>query len=531
MAGEGRKRELIVRCPQCGERFVAVEQGEDSCFSCPGCGSSFYDRDATHLDEPSEGAAVATSGGRWHGEVLGGCRIEEEIGHGGMGIVFRAKQLSLDRTVALKILPKALSRSPDFVERFHQESKAMSDLNHENIVTIIDRGNDEDTYYFVMEYVEGRRLDELIGEGLETEQVIDIAKQICSGLAYAHRRGLVHRDIKPKNIIVTSEHKVKIADFGLAGLVMGEETRAAMAGVGGVVMGTPAYMSPEQKQNPLNVDGRSDIFSLGVVMYEMIAGHRPHPVRMEPPSLANERADFRLDPIVFKCLQQDPSRRYQSAEELLADIVDLEKELANAPGCPHCGARNPVRFTQCERCGGTLEELFYECPECGHESRVDVRECPNCGLDLHTTRREQQAKLDEMFQHVLELKGEHNYREAVKVLERILEVKGKAFQKSRARAKEMLQTTRRQLRQAAERTFQEGRRLFAEQRFEEAIEAWESIPPEALDVSKTLEYARRKLKQMQAMRRPWDLINVLLVALALVIMAILVIQAIQRGGS
>ena len=524
MAEEGARREELVQCPECGARFVGTEHGEQPNFVCPECGKCFDDGSATQLDDalqcPATGAPQRTGAG-----VMGGCRIEEEIGRGGMGIVYRARQLSLDRPVALKVLPRSLSRSHGFVQRFHEESKAMAELDHDNIVAVIDRGNEGDIYYFVMDYVEGRGLDKLIGSGIGTRQLIAITKQVCSALAYAHRRGLVHRDIKPGNIIVSDEGKVKIADFGLAGLVGSRRAPRGHRGSRSLVMGTPLYMSPEQKEDPLKVDGRSDVYSLGMVMYEMIAATRPKLKHLVPPSYGHEEADFRLDPIVMKCLRAKPSERYQSAEELMADIERFEQQLARAPGCPHCGAPNPVRFRQCERCGESLEELFDRCPQCGCESRMDVHICPNCRMDLGRYRQEVRGRLDELYQKASALREKRCYGEAIELLEQILAAEGKALQDSRAQAEKAIGITRTQRLQAAQGTFKEGQRLFSKQQFEEAIALWETIEPEALDVSETLEYAREKLEQLGAVKKSPHKFNIVLLVTAIIMMIALLLLA------
>jgi len=531
MGGEPREEKLNVSCPQCGARFLAVVPPDgERAFQCPECLAHFKDEEATVVEE----SPPTVKGGTAHfepGQRLGGCRIEEELGRGGMGVVYKATQLSLERTVALKVLAERFSSSPQFLERFYQESRVLSELNHPNIVAIIDRGNEGETYYFLMEYVEGRRLDALIRQGIECKELVEIARQICSALAYAHGRGVVHRDIKPGNIILNRERRVKVTDFGLAGLFGTETIESGEAGLKAIVMGTPRYMSPEQRRAPLQVDGRSDIYSLGMVIYEMVAATVPemdHPARRQGPSLVNERADPRLDPIVLKCLEPDPEKRYQSADELLEDLERFEAELGRAPPCPHCGALNPVRFRQCEACGESLDALFDRCFECEHLNRLDVGQCLNCGADLHKTRAEIQARIAELFRKATALRDSEKYAEAVSVLDQILKIEGKAFENSRTQAREMRTSAQRLRLEAAKRTFREGRRIFKDQHVAEAIALWRTIDPSVLDVSDTLRYAGERLEELRKVHRSKRVTTIFLVIIATIVLLALILVAVRQ---
>ena len=410
------------------------------------------------------------------------------------------------------------------MERFYQETRALSALNHANILVIIDRGYQGGTYYFVMEYVEGRGIDELIRDGIGVTEFVAIVQQICAGLAYAHRRGVIHRDIKPMNIMVKKEGEVKIADFGLAGLMEREVSEFGEAAGEARVMGTPRYMSPEQRVSSATADPRSDIYSLGVVMYEMLTGQVPTGGDFIPPSLMNESADPRLDPVVARCFEQRPQDRYQSAEELLADINLFTTELESAPPCPHCGALNPVRFRQCERCGDSLDSLFERCMACGHENRLDVRSCFSCGLDLHRSLQDLQARVQEMFSKYAGLKDEGNYSEAIDCLEQVLRIQGKAFEGDRQHAREALRSTREQRLAAARKAFQEGQRLFNDQHVREAIDVWRSIDPRALDVGKTIDFAEGSLKRIEQVTRSNRVSNILVVVAACIVIIILIIR-------
>jgi serine/threonine protein kinase len=201
--------------------------------------------------------------------------ILQLLGQGGMGAVYQARQTKLDRLVAIKILPPEVARDPAFAERFTREARALARLNHPNIVTVHDFGDVDGLYYFTMEYVNGHNLRDLLQAGaLPADQTRAIVPQLCDALQYAHDEGLVHRDIKPENILLDKKGRVKIADFGLARLVGLTPTYLTLTGTH-EVMGTLLYMAPEQMKRTHTVDHRADIYSLGVVLYEMLTGELP----------------------------------------------------------------------------------------------------------------------------------------------------------------------------------------------------------------------------------------------------------------
>jgi serine/threonine-protein kinase len=261
-------------------------------------------------------------------------RVEARIGQGGMAEVYRGFDPALERTVAIKVLLPPYDRDAGFVARFRREAQAAARLSHPNIVGVYDTGADGETQYIVMEYIEGRTLASfLAGGGKPTPmQAVELGDKIAGALAAAHAQGIVHRDIKPANVMVTREGAVKVMDFGIARL-----QSDATAPQTSSVIGTPAYFSPEQAQG-LPVDARSDIYSLGCVLYELLA-HRPPftgdtPVAIAykqvnespvPPSQVNPDVPPRLDAVVMKCMAKNPANRYQSAAELSADLDRVRK--------------------------------------------------------------------------------------------------------------------------------------------------------------------------------------------------------------
>ncbi len=257
-------------------------------------------------------------------------RLKEKIGSGGMADVYLADDLLLSREVAVKVLHPQYAADPAFIQRFRHEAQAAANLNHPNIVSIYDWGNEGDVYYIVMEFVEGRDLKTILqSEGrLLPERAAEIAAEICAALQFAHRHNLVHRDIKPHNIFLTSVGQVKVMDFGIARQGNGSGMTQT-----GMVMGTPQYISPEQAQG-LPVDGRSDIYSLGIVLYEMLTGRvpfdDPNPVTIAykqvredpvPPSALDPEVPPALEAIVMKALAKNPANRFQTAQEMKADLL------------------------------------------------------------------------------------------------------------------------------------------------------------------------------------------------------------------
>lgn len=266
-------------------------------------------------------------------ELLPQFEVIELIGQGGMGAVYRAKQTRLDRMVAIKLLPPfGEDDGSHFAERFEREARAMAMLNHPNIVTVHDYGEtDRDHRYFVMEYVDGSDLHTLIQGGqLTTKHALGWMPYICSAIRYAHEKGVIHRDIKPANVLISREGDVKVGDFGLAKLVGHSVDRSITQTQ--VSMGTPDYAAPEALDEGGQADHRSDIYSLGVLFYEMLTGKVPRGA-WKPPSQLKD-VDVRLDNIIIKAMQPDADQRYNSVaeiEEALGELRNMPKLVASRP--------------------------------------------------------------------------------------------------------------------------------------------------------------------------------------------------------
>ena len=285
---------------------------------------------------------------------FGRYQIIREVGRGAMGVVYEARDPNIDRVVALKVLRQDRIASETFVKRFLKEAKVVGRLSHPRIVTVYDVGEDNGSIYIAMEFLEGSSLSDLIRDNhLDAAKVVELGIQIASTLEYAHKKGVIHRDVKPSNILLNADGQIKITDFGIAHI---EDPAATLQTQAGEIMGTPAYMSPEQVQGH-PVDNRSDIFSLGIILYELSTGMRPfggegkglatifneimlttpHEPYLELPSIPKE-----LSKTIMKALEKDPGKRFQTCKELAMALQQCLKDKSiEAPKSP---ARSRVRF-------------------------------------------------------------------------------------------------------------------------------------------------------------------------------------------
>ncbi|MCK5114189.1 MAG: serine/threonine protein kinase [Phycisphaerae bacterium] len=265
-----------------------------------------------------------------------GYQILEKLGAGAMAVVFKAKQLSLNRMVAIKVLPKKLSADKEYVERFYAEGEAAAKLNHTNIVQAFDVGEAQGYHYFVMEYVEGKTVyDELAAGKIYSEnEALDITIQIARALQHAHDQGLIHRDVKPKNIMLTEGGVAKLMDMGLARVA---DDSAAIAAEAGRLFGTPYYISPEQIIGKATVDFSCDIYGLGATLYHMVTGHVPFDgdtpkkvmlkhlkEKLTPPDRHNLELSFGICKLIEKMLAKHPQNRHKTTQKLLEDLQSVD---------------------------------------------------------------------------------------------------------------------------------------------------------------------------------------------------------------
>jgi predicted Ser/Thr protein kinase/tetratricopeptide (TPR) repeat protein len=321
-------------CPECGKPVPAESPHQ----LCPACLMAQALASRTLVDGDDADAVPPPLSPEEIAEKFPQFEITECLGRGGMGSVYKARQKSLNRWVAIKILAPEREGRERFAERFAREAQTLARLSHPHIVTIHDFGQTDGLFYLVMEYVDGVNLRELLRDGkIEPAQALTIVPPICDALQYAHDKGVVHRDIKPENLLLDRDGRVKIADFGIASLI-GAENESA---------GTPAYMAPEQADAKREVDHRADIYALGVVLYEMLTGERPAKEVIEPSRKV--QIDVRLDEIVLRALEKKPELRFQDATlfktqvEAIAEADEPCAETGKEYDAPSVPARAPLK--------------------------------------------------------------------------------------------------------------------------------------------------------------------------------------------
>jgi serine/threonine protein kinase len=366
------------------------------------------------------------------GETLGQYLLLEQIGKGGMATVYKAHQASLGRNVAVKVLHPSVAGEEEFVNRFRQEARAVATLRNVHIVQVHDFGIEDRLYYMVMEYIEGvtlkARLQELkeAGQLMPLEEVCRLIGQVSEALDYAHSRGMIHRDVKPSNILLTLEDDAVLSDFGLAKMVEG--TSLTKTGI----TGTPEYMSPEQAEGR-EMDARTDIYSLGIVLYEMLTGQAPFSADtplavlikhiqapLPLPRRANPDVPPAVERVVLKVMAKNPKTRYARAGQMAQALsraleasppvrpspAPSKPRLVPKPGqasssspratpsqamkerkCPNCGHINAIKKKFCTNCGtplktDSLPPSVLRCPRCGRLNQKTRKFCTNCGLPL-----------------------------------------------------------------------------------------------------------------------------------------------------
>lgn len=297
-------------CPRCGDT-VSDDAPEGLCPRCLAAinfgGDTFLTGEGASLPPPPISEIAP------HFPQL---EILSCLGRGGMGVVYKARQISLDRLVALKLLAPEREKDPEFSERFAREAQALAKMSHPHIVTVHDFGQAGGFFYLLMEYVDGANLRQLLlAHKFTQEQALGVVPPLCDALQYAHDRGIVHRDIKPENLLMDRDGRLKVADFGLVKMLGSDASGDDRP------MGTPDYMAPEQSGDPGKVDNRADIYSLGVVIYEMLTGELPGK-SFQPPS-AKTGVDSRLDEVVHRAMEQEPDQRYQQASFLKTEVEHI----------------------------------------------------------------------------------------------------------------------------------------------------------------------------------------------------------------
>lgn len=319
-------------CPRCGEP-LAADAVAGLCPRClmVGAMQPTVDGGPASVASPLAPGAIAP--------FFPQLEVIECLGRGGMGVVYKARQKSLNRLVALKLLAPERAGEPRFAARFEKEAHALAALSHPNIVGVYDFGQAGGYYFLLMEFVDGMNLRQLLhAKRLTPKEALSIVPPICDALQCAHDHGIVHRDIKPENLLIDKAGTVKIADFGIAMMIGDSEESGGMVQTGGTMgQGTPAYAAPEQQDSAVATDHRADIYSLGVVLYEMLTGERPKET-ITPPSKCVQ-VDIRIDEVVLRALEKTPELRFQTAVEFRAQV-----EAAGSPPVGRRSGRLPKRL-------------------------------------------------------------------------------------------------------------------------------------------------------------------------------------------
>jgi serine/threonine protein kinase len=385
-------------CPHCRRTMPMDAVAPDGqCLKCALCGATvtLFQFETPSGITPQRGTAAAIT------LQLPGYSILRQIGQGGMGIVLEARQQSLDRRVAIKVLMPELARDSVFASRFDREAAALARLTHPNIVTIYERGRSGDYLFFIMEYVDGRDGEapedlRQFNRGMppDSRTIRRVILEVAGALAFAHEQGIIHRDVKPSNILIDRHGRAKITDFGIAAVVNDPERLQLTGGNG--PMGTPIYMAPEQRRNAAMVDARADIYSLGVVLYELLTGELPTGAYV-PPSQAFSGREPAWDSLTERALQPNRELRFSCMREFIetiegSSIRDSAAQAVVFPAgppasplsgqCGDCSAPiNPINQTEefCRSCG---KPLWCSCPRCCSRHWNADRFCAECGTDV-----------------------------------------------------------------------------------------------------------------------------------------------------
>jgi len=397
----------ILRCEKCGAKYNVTKLPAGKTVRCIKCGSALTV--PARITNPGVEASLHlhTSTDPLIGKVLGGCRIEHKLGQGGMATVYRGTHLGLNKVLAVKVLPPSSAHNPDFTDRFLREARAAAKIEHANIVQVYNVGCEQGYHFILMQFVSGRTLTEVLAEFgmLPADRAQDIVVEAAKGLAVAHQHGIVHRDVKPDNILVTDDGKIKLSDFGLA-----QEVKNPKGNKADMIAGTPYYMPPEQWEGK-TIDSRSDIYSLGITYYYLLSGHKPFSstdmiilMKMHakdeppPPSKWGTSVSEEVWSIIRKMIAKKPDDRYQTAEEFLKDMDRMRQSLQPLAmqslggltvECSFCNALNPEGAGRCSVCGeglgadsGDLElglraDEFY-CPKCKTPNQAGAEQCESC---------------------------------------------------------------------------------------------------------------------------------------------------------
>ena len=346
-----------------------------------------------------------------HDVHIDGFEITGVLGRGGMGVVLSGVQTSLGRNVAIKLLADEFTENRMFVDRFEREAKALASLSHPNIISVYDRGRSGSTYYFIMELVPHPQHDDVPDltsfirkQPSPLNDVLRYTSQIANALEHAHNNGIVHRDIKPSNILLDPHNNVKIADFGIASLKKVNQEESQLTALS-TTMGTLDYMAPEQRKDAANVDGRADIYSFGIMLYEMLTGILPEGA-YTPPSQVRDDLSSAWDQLIENMLRPTPSHRLQNASDIthFLETLNSNSPLAETNSCVSCGRHFQEQLEFCPECGASQ---FTVCETCDAKFSVSDEYCTDCGNNLW-----EQSKLERFLADARSQLESANHRES-----------------------------------------------------------------------------------------------------------------------
>jgi tetratricopeptide (TPR) repeat protein len=390
-----------LRCKACNAAVDTTTDRRDVSTTCPQCGAP-WTVFSDDTDAPGQGpvSAPRSDEDQFAELVIPGYELRRQIGRGGMGFVFEARQASLDRSVAIKVLAPHLSNDPQFAARFEAEAAALARLAHPNIVSIYERGRCGDRLYFVMEFVAGDArgssvdLKSVIARRpLDDEEARRLIVQVMRALAVAHAEGIVHRDIKPGNILLDRHGNAKVADFGIA--CFGDAPERERFTQPAAAMGTYDYMAPEQRTDAATSDARADVYSTATMLYEMLVGRVPAGA-FQPPSLARSGVHPAWDAVIARGMHPLRDERFPSMTAFLAAVEGLAFDAGAATPAGQTAVAAPfVRCHECEQpvradaqfCPSCRSPQFLDCAKCGSRMRAALNGCEQCGADLQSQRR------------------------------------------------------------------------------------------------------------------------------------------------